>query len=48
MADITASLPGAHDTGIFSTPWPWVAALFVGVALLLVSFFTRVRHDHVA
>jgi len=48
MADITASLPGAHDTGIFSTPWPWVAALCVGVALLVVSFFTRVRHDHVA
>jgi len=48
MADITATLPGAHDTGIFSTPWPCVSALCVGVALLVVSFFTRVRHDHAA
>jgi hypothetical protein len=46
MDDIIASLPGTHDPGIFSTPWPWVSALCVGVALLVVSFFTRVRHDH--
>jgi hypothetical protein len=48
MDDIIVSLPGTHDEGIFSTPWPWVAALCFGVALLVVSFFTRIRHDHVA
>jgi hypothetical protein len=48
MDAITATLPGPHDKGIFSTPWPWVSALCVGVALLIISFFTRVRHGHAA
>jgi O-antigen/teichoic acid export membrane protein len=42
MDDITATLPSPHNTGIFSTPWPWVSALCLGVALLAISFFTRV------
>ena len=48
MDDIIAILPGTHDADIFSRPWLWISALCVGVALLVVSFFTRVRHDHVA
>jgi hypothetical protein len=48
LEDILASLPGQREAGIFATPWLWVSALCVGVTLLLVSFFTRVRHDHAA
>ncbi len=44
MDDLTATLPDAHVTGIFSTPWPWLSALCIAVALLAISFFTRVRH----
>jgi hypothetical protein len=37
-----------REASIFATPWLWVSALCVGVTLLLVSFFTRVSHDHAA
>ena len=48
MDDITATLPSTHDTGIFSTPWLWVSALCVGLTLLIISFFTRVRNYRAA
>jgi N-acetylglutamate synthase-like GNAT family acetyltransferase len=44
--DILAISSSPRETSIFATPWLWVSALCVGVTLLLVSFFTRVRHDH--
>jgi len=46
--DVLASLPSPREASIFATPWIWVSALCVGVALLLVSFFTRARHDPAA
>jgi multisubunit Na+/H+ antiporter MnhB subunit len=46
--DILNSFPNPHETSIFATPWLWVSALCVGIALLLVSFFTRVKHDRAA
>jgi hypothetical protein len=46
--DVLDSLPNPHSASIFATSWPWVSALCVGVALLVISFFTRVRHDHAA
>jgi hypothetical protein len=48
LEGILASLPHPREMSIFATPWIWVSALCVGVTLLLVSFFTRVRHDHAA
>jgi hypothetical protein len=46
--DVLHSLPNPHPASIFATPWPWVSALCISVTLLLVSFFTRIRHDHAA
>jgi hypothetical protein len=46
--DVLASFPCPRETGIFATPWLWVSALCVGITLLLISFFTRERHDHAA
>ena len=46
--DVLASFPSPREASVFATPWIWVSALAVGVTLLLVSFFTRVRHDHAA
>ena len=43
--DVLNSFPNPHETSVFATPWPWISALCVGIALLLLSFFTRVRHD---
>ena len=48
LDDITAIHSGEHGSWIYSTPWLWISALCVGVALLVISFFTRVRHDHAA
>ena len=42
--DVLASFSSSHDASIFATPWLWVSAFCVGVTLLVVSFFTRVRH----
>src|SRR6266705_2623211 len=47
MEDILNILPNPHPPSFFATPWPWISALCVGVALLVISFFTRVRRDHV-
>ena len=38
--DILATLPSQHESGIFATPWPWIAAFVVGISLLVVSFLT--------
>jgi hypothetical protein len=46
--DVLASFPSPREASIFATPWIWVSTLCVGVALLVISFFTRVRHDHAA
>jgi hypothetical protein len=48
FGDILAISSSPRGARIFATPWPWVLALCVGVPLLLVSFFTRVKHDHAA
>ena len=48
MDDIIAINSSEHRSWVYSTPWLWIAALCVGVALLVVSFFTRVRHDYAA
>ncbi len=46
--DVLASFPTPRDASIFAMPWLWGSALCVGVALLLVSFFTRARSDDTA
>jgi hypothetical protein len=46
--DVLASFPSLREASIFATPWIWISALCVGVTLLLISFFTRVSHDHAA
>jgi hypothetical protein len=46
--DVLNSFPEPHEMSIFASPWLWISALCVGIMLLLVSFFTRIRHDHAA
>jgi hypothetical protein len=48
MDDIIAINSSEHRSWVYSTPWLWISALCVGVALLVISFFTRVRHYHAA
>jgi hypothetical protein len=46
--DILAIFSSPREASVFATPWLWVSSLCVGFTLLLVSFFTRVKHDHAA
>jgi cytochrome bd-type quinol oxidase subunit 2 len=39
--DVLDSFPGSHHASVFGTPWLWVSALCIGIALLLISFLTR-------
>jgi hypothetical protein len=39
--DVLGSFPGPRHPSVFATPWLWVSALVVGIALLLISFLTR-------
>ena len=48
LENILAISSGPQRASIFASPWLWISAMCVGVTLLLVSFFTRVRHDHAA
>jgi hypothetical protein len=46
--DVLAGFPSQHQVGIFATPWPWILAVCVGVALLVISFFTRKSRPNVS